>query len=177
MRSKRLALFTAVIAIVMVAIPATAFGHGQPEKRDAISRLQAQLPTGNSGYDKRIRQAIDDIQKSLNPLYWRDQYNLRRGVGSKVFDYEKQAVYQLKHFPVSYEEIWQVIDILYRVDRELAQNAIDDAVARNGDPAKIAEARKFMQNAAAIYTPGVWGGDPDKGVDEYKHAWQKADQA
>jgi hypothetical protein len=197
--SKRIVMFVASLVVAMAAMAGTAFGHGSMEKMQASCDLQALKSDpayANKGLQKRLNTAIEYIQMSLNPSYWRidpskplvwttcgkvfDSHDLvHKGSGSKVFDYEKKAAYQLHHFlpGTSFTGAWDVADHLVLVDMELAQNAINDAIARGGSSSKINDANKMMAIALGDYTLGSYSGFPDNRIDTYKDAWQKADQA
>ncbi|MCK9425956.1 MAG: T9SS type A sorting domain-containing protein [Ignavibacteriaceae bacterium] len=59
-----------------------------------IPILQALLPVSKN-VDKKIGEAIKDIQQSVKAELWTDEYHLSTKKGEKVFEEEKEAVNQL----------------------------------------------------------------------------------
>src|SRR5213079_2419591 len=114
---------------------------GRPTKRAVSNDLTAQLPTGDQKTDDRISHAIDHLTKSLDNKLWVDDSSLTKK-GKKVFNEEKKAVRELLHIQDDRVETARpeenAADLLVGVDRDLAQRAIDAAVAAGGDPKEIA---------------------------------------
>ncbi|MBT8198000.1 MAG: ExeM/NucH family extracellular endonuclease, partial [Acidimicrobiia bacterium] len=136
----------------------------------AIEDLQSLLPTGDKNDDKRIGKAIESLEDSLSPEYWAaDGYLTEKG--KKVFDEHKKAIKELEK--VDAPEASDVIAALVQVDADLAQGAIDIAVATGGDTKDITKALKEMVKAEHYLNKGK----PDNAVDRYKKAWERATKA
>jgi hypothetical protein len=70
-------------------------------------------------------------------------------------------------------EIAAVIQALVGADQTLAQTAIREATAAQGDPGTIAKALDEMDKAASEISRGNF----DNAIEHYKHAWQQAQRA
>ena len=149
-----------------VQLPAQAY------KTQALAELQAIGTTGIKDTDKRIADAIKDIQSSLDRPNWIDANHIDGKNADKVFEDEKHAVKALMGVkdPVP-AGVTNAINDLLEADRLLAQTAIDDAAG--GDPKKLAEAEKEMDKA----TDEIAKGHYDNAIDHYKNAWKKAQEA
>ncbi len=141
-------------------------------KQDAIAALRALLPTGKKDTDKKIRAAITHLQRSLAARYWRDDTHLK-AKGKRVFEEEKLAVDKLKAIKRPRAAITNVIGMLVRADRLLAQTAIADATAAGGNARKLAQARTEMRKAAAELRKK----HPGQAIEHYGNAWEKARQS
>jgi hypothetical protein len=139
----------------------------------AIDELSALLPTGNRKDDNRIANAIEDIEDSLNPAYWVDDFHLT-DQGNKVFDAEKKAVSDLMKVNGPAEaEADVVVAALVEVDERLATTAINEAVAAGGSEKFINKALRQMEEAELDLNQDR----PDKAIDHYKQAWRFAQKA
>jgi hypothetical protein len=141
-------------------------------KQDALATLRSLLPSGNKQTDKKLRDAIMHVQRSLAGKYWRDAMHLT-AKGKKVFDEEKIAVDKLKQIKRPRAAVGDVIDMLVQADRKLAQTAIAEATEAHGNAKKLAEARKEMTKAAAE----VRKKHPAHAIEHYRNAWEKARQS
>jgi hypothetical protein len=146
-------------------------------KNQARSDLAALLPSGDRKTDRRIEQAIERIERSLDAHLWESDLTLHPVHGKKVFDWERQAVRELmiaaKDNPQVAAAAQAAIDLLLEADRQLAQMALIAAIAGDGDAQKIAQAQKQMVKAADAVTRGRY----DKAVEHYGNAWQYAVRA
>jgi hypothetical protein len=149
---------------------------GRPTKRAVSNDLAAMLPTGDKQTDDRISHAIDHLTKSLHDKLWVDDLALTKK-GKKVFNEEKKAVRELLHIQEDTVETARpeenAADLLVGVDRDLAQRAIDEAVAAGGDLKEITHAQKELARAQDEFDRGR----PDHAIDHYKHAWDHAEKA
>ena len=60
------------------------------------------------------------------------------------------------------------IDAIWKIDRVLAQTAINEAAG--GDPKRLTNAAKEMAKAAV----DIANGDFDKAIDNFRNAWKQA---
>jgi tetratricopeptide (TPR) repeat protein len=141
-------------------------------KTNVVAVLTALLPTGDEKTDQRIEKAIEHLTKSLDPELWVDDSTLTEK-GKKVFDEEKKAVKELRKIKDAPPEVGDAIDEIVTADRQLAQDAIDAAIAGGGDPNDIEKALREMAKAQEELDKGK----PDKAIDHYKKAWEKAQKA
>lgn len=96
------------------------------EVRDSLAALP---PSGDRHTDKSILRAIEEIDKSLDPIRWIDDSTLDPDKGLQVFDREAKAVRELikvvdKSGPLA-GDAQTAVDTLVEIDRRLAQLAID----------------------------------------------------
>jgi hypothetical protein len=94
-----------------------------------------------------------------------------------VFDNERNAIAQLKLIVASgvpeAGAAQAVIDVLVNADRQLAQIELIAAIARGGNPSKIADAEAAMADAAALTALGLY----NEAVNAYMRAWDAATKA
>jgi hypothetical protein len=133
--------------------------------------LQALLPSGNKDTGKKINDAIDHLDKSLDPSLWVDDSRLDPKKGDKVFQEEKETVKKLQDIKNPPAAIAGLISQIVGADKLLAQTAIDDMAG--GDPKKLAAANKEMGKAQDEINKGHL----DAAIDHYKNAWQQAEKA
>lgn len=145
------------------------------EKQDARALVQGLIPSGDSKADKELQKAVDHLARSLDPVLWVDDFHLGRR-GDKVFNEEKQAVLSLQKVIATVPRLAarsrDAINQLVKVDREIAQLAIDEAVA-GGDPREIAKANAEMAQAQQALA----NGHPDAAIEHFGKAWQSAMKA
>lgn len=138
-----------------------------------VEDLYALLPTNDAKVDKKIKKAIEYIQKNLT---------LCKNV-KKVFDDSKKAVKALMN--VAYPDISNAIATLVSMNKRLARTAIDQAIAEalatdcyenDNDNSecdkllkKIAKAEREMIKAQDNYDMDKY----NKAIDHYKKAWTK----
>ncbi|MEN8239572.1 MAG: ExeM/NucH family extracellular endonuclease, partial [Actinomycetota bacterium] len=137
---------------------------GMAEK--VLEDLQGLLPTGNNKDDKAIARAIKALEGALDPDLWTGEDTLDPKHGHSVFDGFKQAIVHL----AKAKGVSDAIETLVEVADELARTAIDDAIAADGDAAKIAAAEDD-------YAAGVSEAAADdftRALDSFRSAWQNA---
>ena len=114
--------------------------------------------------------------------FWsEDGQSLDDKKSKKVFDEEKKAVKGLMKIVKKGDsgidtEISDVIALLVDVDRELAQNAINEAKTFAGDKKvdkEIEKAEKELVKGDKEASKGKF----DKAIDKYKKAWEHAQKA
>jgi hypothetical protein len=140
---------------------------GQSAKQALIVTLQGLLPTGDSQADKKIKEAIKHLQKSVEPSNWIDALHPSKNT---TFNEEKNAVEDLMQIKSPSPAITSAITAIVDIDQNLAQIAIDEAVSRGGNATRIANANSEMAKAAA----DVLAGKFDNAIDHYRNAWQQA---
>ncbi|MCH8992592.1 MAG: hypothetical protein IIA44_12715 [Acidobacteria bacterium] len=144
------------------------------EVRDSLAALP---PSGDRHTDKSILRAIEEIDKSLDPIRWIDDSTLDPDKGLQVFDREAKAVRELikvvdKSGPLA-GDAQTAVDTLVEIDRRLAQLAIDAAVAGGGDPKDINKANENMAKALSEFDKGHF----DHAIKNYRNAWKDARNA
>jgi len=138
-------------------------------KEKAIGDLQALLPTGSRFADGFIDKAIKDLEKSLHPEYWADDSHLT-DKGRKVFAYEAIAVLHMGIASFFAPEVHDIKAALVEADAELAQTAIDIAVATGGNEKSIARAMKWKERGDQAAAHG-WTATA---IARYGKAWHHA---
>jgi hypothetical protein len=156
----------------------------RPLKLGALNELRSAL-TGQSRIDSSLKQAISNIEKSLNAAYWIDDSRLKAGDGDKVFHYEKLAANDLKslawggNLPHNVKELASTVQgNLLEADRRLAATAIKEA--RDGASGLIDAA--LLVKAVAAYDKAkleLMGRSPDisQAFEHYRQAWEYAVKA
>jgi hypothetical protein len=135
--------------------------------------------TRSKDRDKLI-DAITKLLESLDPSLWAGNDRLERKHGDKVFDKEREAVRKLcdllkdKDSTVPDAAVQAVIDDIFKIDRTLAEIAINDAIAAHANQKKIDEALKHLAKGDEQVASNK---KCDDGVNEYKEAWKKAVRA
>jgi hypothetical protein len=109
-----------------------------------------------------LYEAIRHLTASLNPSWWSDDYHLNPKYGVQAFFEAREAVAALNDLYRRGLPVEDFIDSLTEVDRALARNGINSAVAGNGAPKKITKARDSL--ARAIETS----------IDSYSDVWSEA---
>jgi len=144
------------------------------QKASVVGTLNG-LKTGDSKADKKIDKVIKHIDKSTDSKFWEDDgQSLEDKKSKKVFDEEKKAVKGLMKILKKGDsgidtEISDVIAILVDIDRELAQDAINEAKSL-GDSKEIDKAEKELAKGDKEAAKGKF----DKAIDKYKKAWEHA---
>ena len=137
---------------------------------------------------KRIKKAIDAIEKSLEAKRWLDDTHLTKKHGHKVFNDEKKAVKELAKAldkdalsPAAAAAAAEAIDRLVQLDRVLAEIAIAQALAAPVlDPDNLDDVAEEIAKAQSELAKGdadLAAGKPDKAINHYKKAWEKAQKA
>lgn len=145
-------------------------------KQSILDELNALLPSVTVKKDRdKLADGIKHLQNSLKPVYWVDDAHLVEPGAYKVFDEEKTTVTRLRELKtnnsgLSATQLQDWIDLLVLADRTLALIAIDDAIAANGNAAKIAKAQDELNKG---YQDTV-ANQPEKAIDHYKNSWKNA---
>ena len=144
------------------------------DKRGILNDLIALRATVTDEQDgKKLDQAIDHLSRSLEPSLWVDESHLEPKHGDRVFSEEKDVVAKLqdlqedKKSPLSDALLQGFIDRIVRVDRLLANIAIDDAVAAGGDAKSISRAREELAEGDARADSGKYS----NAIEHYRKAW------
>lgn len=151
----------------------------QSLKQDVLAQASALLPTPIKRDAENLDNIIKKLNDALDPSLWVDGNHVDVKHGGKVFDREKEVVAKLesiikdKKSAIPDATLQGMIDTLVHADRILAEDAIADAIAASGDPARIAEAQQELTRAAAELAVG----DFDGAIEHYKSAWKKAQDA
>jgi len=154
-------------------------------KKEAIAELEdAKRFTNDKCIEEKIDKAIEEIDESLNPNLWVDDFHLDPKHGAKVFQEEKDAVGKLmnilkdKATGSAVKNIIQaVIGKLLLIDQLLANTAIKDAKALGSTNRRVIHeikeaGREFCEAIREIKKKNY-----DDAVEEFKHAWMHAEHA
>ena len=140
---------------------------------DELVNLKSEIQNKQS--IKKLDKAINHLQDSLNENFWIDEEHLDSKKGHKVFNEEKKAVKSLlkiqKKDPSV--DVSEIIDAIVEVDRQLAENAIDQANAFAGEK----KADKHIEKASEAMDKAIEklnDDKPNKAIDQYKKAWKHA---
>ena len=157
------------IAFVNGTLTVTSLKAEELAVRQLLTTL---LPGANWQTADGIRDAINDIDRSLDPSLWLDASHLTRK-GEQVFAAEGDAVGELMDIRNPSAAIRQAIDRLVAVDRELARIAIADATATHGRASELATAQLEMAQG------DKWRGlsQGDHAIQEYGEAWHHVQRA
>ncbi len=146
-------------------------------KQNVLAELVALRATVTDKQDgKKLDEAIDHLSKSIDSRLWLDPSHPQLKDGEKVFNEEKDATNKLrdlikdKHSTIPDAVLQGFIDRIVQADRVLALVAINDAVARNGDPKKIAEANKELAKGDEELANGKF----DEAIEHYRNSWKQA---
>jgi hypothetical protein len=149
-------------------------GSPRVTKQNQIAYLQGLYPTiTNSKQKGKVKEAIDNLIKSLNAAYWVDNSHLVEPGGYRVFDYEKTAVTKLRdaiNYGLNPALVQPTINALVAADRDLAATAIAQAISANGNAGKIAQAEAQLAKGDTEAA----NNKPDRAIDAYKNAWKYA---
>jgi len=142
----------------------------QGVKQDVRDSLAAMLPSADKRTGGQIRNALKNLDRSLEPGLWVDSWHLGDR-GAVVFDQEQLAVEQLLAIKRPSAGVTAAIAALAGVDQQLAQTAVSEAVG--GNAKELARANDEMAKAA-----GELGkGHPNLAIDHYGKAWEHARKA
>ena len=140
---------------------------------DAIDSLQASLTSFQSTDPSRLTL---DLKSPDDTEFFEDEEDAVEAIFDAIYDGEITNTTLL----IALEQI--VVDLLLEADKRVAQTAIDDAVAANGDPVLIAEAQAEFGAAELQVSAGLAVGISaekffDDAVESFEEAWIKAQQA
>jgi len=152
--------------------------------REALYELQSLLPTGSRQANKRICDAIQHLNESLESNLWVDDSHLNPKHGTKVFDEDDDAVANLEEILQDHKVAQAVRDKALAIIKELAEadglladTAIKDAKALGStDPRvvhEITEAEKEFSEAMKDFAKGHYL----DAIEDFKEAWTHAERA
>lgn len=140
-------------------------------KRDVLSQLIALRRTITDRHGRReLGEAIEELTESVNPGLWSDPAHPQTRNGERVFEEEEEAVHKMlelireRHSTVPDAVLRDFVSRLKQADRVIALVAISDAVGRNGDPNKIAEANRELGK-------GDSERNAEEAIEHYEKAW------
>jgi hypothetical protein len=143
--------------------------------KEGVRATAATLLTSASRYAaEELRAVIRNLDDSLDPSLWIDGNTLDPRRGGAVFKREGKAVDSLvdlrtrRELPA--ETLQPLIDALETADNILAMGALNMAIAGEGNPAAIAEARMWLARATADRAAGRFV----QAIEDYGNAWQRA---
>lgn len=152
----------------------------RPAKQSVLDDLIALRSTVTNRRDaEKLNDAIKHLTRALYPFLWEDDNHLSPRHGYKVFEEEKNAVNTLtwilrdRRTSLPKETIQEYIDILVKVDRRLAEIAIEDAIAQSGRARDIARAQDALERGDRLATYGRL----EAAIEQYRNAWNHAIRA
>lgn len=137
-------------------------------KQNALSTLDS-LDVYDKKDQKRITNAVNAIEKSLDEKLWEDDSSLTV-LGKKVFSHEKTAIKELEK--IKSIDVSEVVDSLILADKTLAQFTID--LIPYADDKKINKNLDKALNEMQQAQKDVDNNNLDKAIDHYKKAWKLA---
>lgn len=136
--------------------------------------VAALIPTGSDFADRKLEGALSSFEGGLHPRNWTSNYYLDAQRGNKVFDELKQAIKKLedaaRNSTDSAPAIEAIISELGHISQNLAQLAIDLAIASDGNDRDLDKAIRDIERAAGYLVDGKI----TKAVDAARQAWQSA---
>jgi fibronectin-binding autotransporter adhesin len=143
------------------------------EKQDVLALVRSLIPSGNKNADKELQKAATAIAGSVDPKLWVDDFHPVKK-SDTVFKQERAAMENLLKAiaitPGLAARAQEAINDLVEVDGEIAQLAIDEAVAGGADRKLTAMANNEMAQARQA----VAAGHPGDAIDHYGRAWVDA---
>ncbi|MEQ1698664.1 MAG: PKD domain-containing protein [Ilumatobacteraceae bacterium] len=136
-----------------------------------IGQLSALNLTGNN--DKARDKAIISLNKALTSNWWNATGTAPSASnGTKVFNEFHGALQEL--FKITGNpQATQLANDLMAMSRQWTVDAIDAAIARNGNPASIAQAQQQL----ALGDQKAAQNSPGDAINAYRQAWDKATKA
>jgi M6 family metalloprotease-like protein len=147
--------------------------QAQTVVNETIEFLQS-LPSSGSQTNRRIADAIRELQVGLGPAYWTEEPCTLGPDGKKLFDQHKKAVQsflQVTSPPSLVSSLLPYIQNVVQADRNLVICAIE--AHEGGKPDKLALANDYLAQGDAAYAAGLY----KEAVDAYKLAWDEANKA
>jgi predicted AlkP superfamily pyrophosphatase or phosphodiesterase len=141
-------------------------------KADIVPDLLHLLPTGDKKDDLRILKAVVHVGASLLPALWNDNSHLT-SFGKAVFSEERKAVHELIKIDSQIPEIIRATETLTDVDLQLAEIALDESIAANGDDKNIALSRQELQEGLTEFDSGNY----EDAIEHFKASWRYAQKA
>lgn len=146
-------------------------------KQGVLARARALLGSADRHDADKLKDVVKSLSESLDPSLWVDGNHLESRHGDQVFKRDKDATKKLQelldHGSIPAATLQAMIDALVQADQILAGTAVDDAVALQGDPHKIAQAQRELAKAATALGAGRLA----DAIEQYRNAWQKAQDA
>lgn len=147
--------------------------QAQTVVNETIEFLQS-LPSSGTQTNKRIADAIKELQAGQAPTYWTAEPCTLSANGKGLFDQHKKAVQALLLVtspPSLVNNLLPYIQNIVQADRNLAVCAIE--AHEGGDPGKLALANQYLAQGDANYAAGLY----KEAIDAYKLAWDEANRA
>ena len=114
---------------------------------------------------QKLEKAKSKLEEALEKL--------AEGNIKKAFGKLEKAVKELGNAGEAGADVSDLIDALVGVAQQIAQNALDEALALPGDPGEIAKAQDEMAQAQE----DLDAGKPDKAIKHFQNAWEHAQKA
>lgn len=131
------------------------------------------LPSGDSKTDKSLQKALGKIDQALAANLWQPDGNHLTLLGDDFFNRLQEAVKELGKIKNPPAAVTTARNTLVTLSRSLAQQAVDEAVAGQGNASKIAKA----QSKLAKGDSEAANAKADKAIAQYEDAWEYAQQA
>jgi hypothetical protein len=136
-----------------------------------LKKYRASVTQNDIG--KKLDGAITQLTNATNASLWKDDSHLLP-TSKSVFDLTQQAVRTLKGL-LSNAAVWNIgltgnIQRFDQAMRSIAQIALDDAIARNGNASKIKSATTSLANGDKDLDNHKY----DSCIDDYQNAWSNA---
>jgi tetratricopeptide (TPR) repeat protein len=138
---------------------------------DVLAAVWPLVPSGDGGDDGELADALDELGAALDLTLWDDDDRPSDSSDAKVPDRLKRAVEKLEKVDRT-DVTAQMLEAL-TASEDLAHDAIAEAVARGGDPDKIAEAEAKIAEGHDKLADGKYR----DAADAYKKAFEKARSA
>jgi hypothetical protein len=150
----------------------------QSNTKNVQTKINSLIPGTSNPVKAQLTDAAKKLADALDPgNFTADGSHLVPKKGEHVFDDERDAVAKLlellNHGSLPAVQVQPLIDKLVLAAESLADTAIADAVAGNGIPQKIAQAKDERAKATTLLGSGnVLGA-----IDHLKNAWHRAEEA
>ena len=167
-------------------------GNGTSEKKSQlISLLQKTLSAAPKKTIKELENAIQHLEKSLDPKFWNDSNTLDSKQGGKTFDEDKKAIEKLMKIDTAdkwfedlkktdhkYGAIYDRIVDLVKIDLKIARDAIDAAsrsenVSNKKSSKEIEKAIEELSEEYYKYNVEEF----DRFIEQCKKSWEHAQKA
>ena len=155
--------YTATVAVV----------SSLQQKQAVLNTLLAMQPLADKQANLKLNEAIDHLRKSMDPALWIGGSRLTPKQGMTVFTEEDLTVRALAAIKTPVPGVAAIIHNLWSIDRTLAQTAISDAIAGNGNAKLIASAQDWLQRSVTTAAAG----DDANAITFARQAWNAAQQA
>lgn len=160
---------------VSIAAPTIQFLPRQT-KVSGLAALMSLPSTGDKTVDRELNEAIRHVKASLAPSLWADDLHLTDH-GKRVFEEEQRAVQELtklKHVSASLlGQFTDAVRTFTRVNRALAQTALDQAQLTGGEADDLAQAQKDLTRGDKLADRGEF----EDAIERYEDAWVQVQKA